>query len=390
MDYDKLAALALAFPILAAATTPGVAKACPGYYDPCQDLSFWQDLTAVNAAKIPSDGVLVLQGNLQGDDAESLPSIEMTVTKDGQPLAGALEATSVHGVLVWRPSEPWVAGTSYAMSATITNTLEGNSPDAESCAPLMITIEDTLNIDVAPGTALGPVEFSGESELEVSPQVSLDTLACCEGAKPSLGYSDCDGSALYWNPSECAPTQAYGILTVAVTGQPAATGPVAAQVGYAIKVNGGLHATGLSPQFSVNRAEPFCAVIEATDLASGAVTQSQKQCFGEEVADQLGLQMIDPSEKLTCALEQCAPNGAVWDPMTCTPVGPSTPTTSDSDSASDSASESSGSGSDTAGEGEGDAGCGCDARPTGDAGLLALVGVVGLLGRRKRTRRGRD
>ena len=78
MDYDKLAALALAFPILAAVTTPGVAQACPGgYYDPCEGINFWQDLTAVNAAKIPSDGVLVLQGNHQGDDAASLPSIEL-------------------------------------------------------------------------------------------------------------------------------------------------------------------------------------------------------------------------------------------------------------------------------------------------------------------------
>ena len=32
MDTDKLAALALAFPILAATAAPGVAQACPGYY----------------------------------------------------------------------------------------------------------------------------------------------------------------------------------------------------------------------------------------------------------------------------------------------------------------------------------------------------------------------
>ncbi|MBA3549641.1 MAG: hypothetical protein H0T76_24450 [Nannocystis sp.] len=388
MDYDKLAALALAFPILAAATTPGVAQACPGgYYDPCEGVNFWQDITAVNAAKIPSDGVLVLQGTHQGDDAASLPSIEVTVTTDGQPLAGALEVTSLHGVLVWRPSEPWVPGATYAMSATITNPPEADSPYSEYCAPLMIVSEDTLNIDVAPGAALGPADFSGETQISLSPQISLETLACCEGATPSYGYSGCGGGGVYWDPEECAPTQAHGYLSVAITGQPAATGAAAGQIVYALEVEGMLHSTSLSPQFTVFTDTPFCAVIEATDLAGGAVTQSQKHCFGEAVAGQLGAQVLDPSEKLTCALENCAANGEVWDPMNCTPVDPGAPTGSDSD---DSASSSSGSSaSNTAGESDGDAGCGCDTRPTGDAGLLALVGVVGLLRRSKRTRRRR-
>ena len=283
-----------------------------------------------------------------------------------------------------------MAGTTYAMFATITNPPEADSPDSEFCAPLMIAIEDSLNIDVAPGAALGPAEFSGETKLNVSPQVSLDTLACCEGATPSFYYSGCGGGEVYWDPEECAPTQAYGSLTVTVNGQPATTGAAAGQIVYALEVEGVLYSSSLSPQFSVYNNAPFCAVIEATDLASGAVSQSQKHCFGEAVADQLGTQVLDPAEKLTCALEQCAPNGDVWDPMTCTPVDPKAPTSSDSDdTASDTASDSSGSSSDTAGEGDGDAGCGCNTRPTGDAGLLALVGVVGVIGRLRRSKRGR-
>ncbi|MBA3549640.1 MAG: hypothetical protein H0T76_24445 [Nannocystis sp.] len=386
MDYDKLAALALAFPILVATTTPGVARAdSAGCYYPCDGLEFWEDLSPVNAAKIPSDGVLVLQGIHQGDDAASLPSIELTVTKDGQPLAGALEATSLHGVLVWRPLAPWEAGGVYELSGAVTNN-SGN----EFCGPPMIVIADALNIDAAPGAALGPVDFTGQPQVLVSPRVSLDTLACCPEAMPGNDYSGCGGNGVYWDPAECTPTQAHGYLSVQLMGEPATTGAAAAQVVYTLKVDGNSHSSSLTPQFSVVTDAPFCAVIEATDLASGATIAGQKHCFGDAVAEMLGPKALDPSEKLQCALENCAPNGNNWDPMMCTPLDPSQPTTSDSDGTASDSGSSGGSDSDTAGEGETDKGCSCDAGPTGDAGLLALVGVVGVLGLARRTRRRRD
>jgi MYXO-CTERM domain-containing protein len=380
MDFDKLAALALAFPILAATATPGVARADSAgcYYDPCEFTESWQDLAPINAAKIPSDGVLVLQGNHKGDDAASLPSIDLQVTRDGQPIAGALEATSLHGVLVWRPSEAWEAGATYALAGTVTN-----PPESADCAPMMVAIEAMLNIDVAPGAALGAVDFTGESEVQNSSNVSLATLACCEGATPYSGYSGCGGSGVYWDPNECAPTQATGYLSVQIEGQPATSGPAAAQILYTLKVDEAFHSISLSPQFSVFTDAPFCAVIEATDLASGAVSQGQKHCFGDAVADMLGPQALDPKATLQCALENCANENGSWDPMMCTPFDPDHPTTSESD---DSGDDSSGSGSDTAGEGEGDKGCGCNARSTGDASLLALVGLVGLARRRRRRR----
>jgi MYXO-CTERM domain-containing protein len=376
MDSAKLAAMALAFPILGTAAIPGVAQACDGYYGPCQGgYEFWQDLTPVNAAKIPSDGVLVLQGNHQGDDAASLPSIELTVTKDGQPIAGALEATSMHGVLVWRPVDPWEAGATYALSGNI-----NNPPESEACAQLLTPIGgDSLTIDVAPGSALGTVEFSGETMVQSYPTVSLDTLACCEGAMPSVGYVVCGGDYVDFDPAECAPTQGYGYLSVQIDGEPAATGPAGGQIVYTLKVDGNPYSTSLTPVFDVTTDAPFCAVIEATDLASGAVDAGQKHCFGEAVAGQLGPQVLDPKEKLQCALEQCATDGVppTWDPMACTPFDPESPTTSDSDGGGSS-------GSGTAGEGEDDKGCNCDVRSGSDAGLLALIGLVGLVRRRRR------
>jgi len=380
MDTDKLAALALAFPILAAAAAPGVAQACPGYYEPCADFSFWTDLTAINAAKIPSDGVLVLQGTHQGDDAASLPTIELTVTRDGQPLAGALETTSLHGVLVWRPTEPWEAGATYTLGGAV-----NNPPESEGCALLEVPVAAELNIDALPGAALGPAEFSGEATVDLSPWVNLQTLACCEGATPTEEYGGCAGFYVNWDPAVCAPIKGNGTLVLNLDGQPATTGAAAAQVVYTLKIDGNVHTIGLTPQFSLYAGAPICAIIEATDLASGALSVTQEQCFGEALADMLGPQPLDPSEKLQCALEQCAPDGGPWDPMKCVPFDPDAPTTSDSD---DGASDGASSSSDTAAETDGDKGCGCDSGPGGDAGLLALIGVVGLAGRARR-RRGR-
>lgn len=379
MDTDRLAALALAFPIMAAAAAPGVAQACPGYYEPCQNYSFWSDLAALNAAKIPSDGVIVLQGTHQGDDAESLPTIDLTVTRDGQPIAGALEATSLHGVLVWRPAEPWEAGASHALSGVVSN-----PPESEGCAPLEVVVEATVNIDAAPGAALEPADFTGASKVALTPQISLQTLACCEGATPTEDYGGCFGPYVQFDPDECAPTAAYGTLVVQIEGQPATTGPAAAQVVYTLKVDGNFYASGLTPNFDVFGSAPVCAVLEATDLASGALSVGPERCFGAEVADMLGPQVLDPAAKLQCALEQCALEGGPWDPMKCVPLDTDPPTTSDSDDgASSGEGSSSDAGSDSAGAADGDKGCGCDAGPGGDAGLLALVGLVGLARRRR-------
>ncbi len=376
MDSEKLVAQALAFPILApilaATVTPAVAQACSTY--DCSRYEHWVDLAVVNVAKIPSDGVIVLQGTHFGEDLASLPAIELTVTQDGQPIAGALEASSMHGVLVWRPAAPWQTDAAYAVAGMVTNPEEG-----AGCGQPTIPIEAMVNIDVAPGVALVPVEFSGVAQVEISPVASLDLLVCCEGTAPSSGYG-CGGPDLYWDAEECAPTLGHGYLTVEISGQAAAAGPTAEQIVYTLKVDGKVETSNRVPQFSVSRDAPFCAVIEASYLASGAVTASEEQCFGQDMVKMLGPQVLDLAATLQCVLEQCATADNTWDPMMCVPYDPSQPTGSDG---GDSASDGSGSGSATAGEGDGDKGCACAVRPTGDAGLLALVGLVGLARRRR-------
>lgn len=396
--HDKIQALALASPILAIALAPGAAEACP--YDACAGNDFWTDLAPVNAAKIPADGVLVLQGTHEGGaDQDWLTKIDLSVTKDGQPVAGALEATSEHGVLVWRPAEPWEPGATLQMTGAVHNQ---EFDDYYDCADTEIPFASDIVIDTEPGAPLGEVELAGAVEHETVVEVSLETLACCSGAVPHLGYADCDGSEnVYWQDDVCAPTLARGYLDVALTGTPATTGPAAEQLIYRLKVGGVLHSSGRAPIFHVRDDAPFCAVVEVEDLASGEVTVGAEQCFGQELAAVLGPQPLDPTATLDCPLQQCEVVMGSWDPEQCTPFDTEpSPTTSDTtpdtttDTTTDGGPATDGTGAadsevppDSGAPQEGgEQGCACDVAPDGGAGLLALIGALGLA-RRRRGRR---
>ncbi len=383
MACNRLHALPLAFPIFAAALAPDTAEACP-QPGPCYLLEFWGDLAPVNAAQIPADGVLVLQGTHEnGADEDWLTQIELTVTKDGQPTAGALEATSLHGVLAWRPAAPFEPGAALKVNGKVTNPDEASS---YNCADEEIVFAADLMIDAENGAPLEPVELVGVVETESAPVVSFETLACCPGAAPEPGsaYNYCDlGETIDWDPATCTPIATHGYLSVTLTGGPATTGPAAEQVLYTLKVDGAAHSVARAPSFSVHGDAAFCAVIEAMDLASGAITSSAEQCFGQDLGDVLGQHPLEPAE-LGCPLQQCEVVDGLWDPTMCTPLDTEpSPTTSDTmvdaDATDTDPSDSGGS------QDGGDEGCACAAAPTGDAGLLALVGLLGL-GRRRQAR----
>jgi MYXO-CTERM domain-containing protein len=324
--------LTLAFPlILAAALVPDDAEACPYYGDPCQDVDAWLDLAPRNAEQIPVDGVLVLQGNPVG--APALDTVALEVTLDGQPIAGALEPTPHPGALVWRPTEPWQAGATYQLAGTVTNP-EG----AFECAAPELLLAADLNIDTVPGAALVAPDFSGETMFSKNPIISIQSLACCEGTPgPYEGYGGCGNISIDFDPAECAPTMATGSFNLAVLGQPAADGPAAGQIVYTRKVGGLPEGTALDPGADFFALQtPICVSFDATDLVTGAVLSSPEQCFGEDLVDQLGPQSLDPSETLSCSLEQCGASG------TCTPLDPDPDTTdtTDTDPNGDSESDS--------------------------------------------------
>jgi MYXO-CTERM domain-containing protein len=377
--------LYLAFPILAGSPDAEL-ESCPYPSDPCYGQDVWTDLAPHNQAKIPSDGVLVLRGNhVGGADADSLGTIELTVTKDGQPIAGALEATSAHGVLVWRPTDPWEPGAAYALTGAVTN-----PPDDDYsygyCAPETIPLAADLVIDAAPAEALAAPSVTVVQQVTQSPVINLASLACCEGATPSGSYAGCGGYYVNFDPEVCAPTTANGTLQLEISATPAAAAPTAQQVVYTLLVDGAAQAQRLDePVFSLfGLGAPVCVKVVAEDLASGAKVESDEQCHGQDVADQLGPQTLDPAAELGCEVFTCEVLNDGWDPMACTPLDPPAPTTG---APTEAGSESEGSGDASSGDtaGEDDAkSCACASEPRGDAALIALAGVVGLTRRRRR------
>lgn len=357
--------MALSFPI------PVADAGCPGYYyDPCETLEFWSTLTPRNAQQIPSDGVLVLQGARQGTwDDSAIAAVELSVTLEDQPVAGALELSPLPGVLVWRPEAAWVPGATYTLSGVVTNP---TSPDGTVCAAATLPIAGELVISAEPGAPLGKPGLSGTPSVTLEPTISLSTLACCDGAAPSYGSGGCGGgSGIYFDPAMCAPIAGTGYLAVDFTGTPAAEGPAAQQILYTQRIAGTPPITSLDPSFRFVSDAPFCAAIEALDLASGAITTSASLCFGDAVVDQLGPQALAVPETLTCALERCSELDGTWNPDDCEPIDPDSGT-------------GSGSGSDSAGADD-DKGCGCNSSDEGPggAGLLGLVGLLGLARRRR-------
>lgn len=367
--------LTLAFPLLAPALIPGEAEACPYEVD-CETVDSWSNLTLRNAAKIPIDGALVLEGIRHGE-GDPLVNLTIEVTKDGQPIAGALETTPHRDALVWRPSAPWEPGASYLVDGTISN------PGVhEYCGAEEDIFGGDIFIDTVPSGSLAVPEFTGTAMQQSVSELTLDTIACCEGADaPVLGPGYCGGYYLQFDEGTCGSTKATGFFTLDLQGSPVADGDFAANVIYITKHDGVVVQTSFEPGSNYyGLTTPVCVVVEALDLGTGAMTVSAEQCFGQEFVDDLGPQDLVPD--LDCPLEQCAVVGNTWDKTMCTPLGPAsdsdTPTSSDSDA---SASEAS-SGSDTDPDQDGEKGCACN--ETGAPPALLLVTPLLLAGRRRR------
>lgn len=378
MLSDPLRTLALGLPLVAATLTADTAAAgCPDN-DACGGYDFWADLTPVNAARIPADGVLVLQGTHHGgDDADWLAAIDLVVTLDGQPIAGALATTSQHGVLTWRPDAPWEPGATYQLQGTLTN-----PDDLDTyCGSATIDLAADIVIDAGPGGPIEPPAFTGTVTVQTIPEATLETLACCSGITLSQVLDECGRPHINGDPGgQCAPTTARGYIDVGFTVEPAATGPLADQIAYTLKIDGSIYSQVLTLPSGVFADAPFCAVIEAQDLASGAVTISAEQCFGQDIADQLGLVHLDPHQALACHPEQCEVVDDAWDPDQCTPYdSDGAPTSSDTNT--DTTTDTT---DDTAeADPADDTGCACATTPSGRPPALALLALLALLRRRR-------
>jgi MYXO-CTERM domain-containing protein len=374
---DLLAALMLAFPIVEPAAD--VAGPCPGYYedDPCEEVEHWLALQPHNAAEIPSDGVLVLRGEHRGPwDENVAPKVDVVVEHEFVPVPGTLELAPMEGVLVWRPDAPWIPGATYKFSATAMYVDEAGL----SCTLPMLGTGGELVVAGEPGAPLGPPMLAAAARVDFFQDISLTGLACCEGVAPMQFTNTCGDVQLSWDPTMCAPVSGTGSLRVDFTGEPAAKGPAAQQIVYTRKVDGAADLHQLEPTFSLIGLQPYCVEFAALDLASGKITTSGERCFGDDVADLLGPQTIEPPDALTCPLQQCEVTESSWDLERCMPYGPQ-PGEAEAETAGEDTGEDTGE-ADAAGEG-GEAGCGCVVSSAGDTGLLALVGLLGLARRRR-------
>lgn len=385
MRPELCRSLAVGLPLALASLTPSDAEACAELM--CNTVDFWSGVEVVNADKIPVDGVLVLSGYHNfGEDEGLVTSVELEVTLDGQPIAGALETTSIHGTLIWRPAAPWQAGATYKLTGTIDNP---DDPDDYYVCSEDVVLDTDIVIDAGPGGAFEAAPFVVvNSDVQTTEPVTLETLACCEGAAPTRMSDGCLGFFIDYDGSQCAPVFRLGKLFVYLQSPAAATGPISKQLVYTVMVDGVPQETRPYPEFTVFLDAPGCVTIEAKDLASGAVSTSPEQCFGMDVADQLGKLPNDAAPM--CPLFQCEPTDEGWDLTRCTPVDPADPPT-EGGGADSSGGSSGSSGSDSASGGEDDdaKGCACATSPTGDAGWLALVGLLALGRRRGRLRRRR-
>lgn len=380
-----------------AALLPEDAEACSP--DPCNGVAALKSVEVLNPVAIPIDGVLLLRANGSMDTDSLLAGLELTVTRDGQPIAGAVEDSSVIGVLVWRPAAQLEPG-DYSLHAMF-----DNPPiDYDYCGPDIV--DDNLLFSVGAGASepLTPPTLEPQiSELLIEDR-ELDTLVCCDDAFPE-DYSVCGYSyEVTWFEGECAETSAVGVLDIAFALKQTVAPPTAGLLVRTLRVDGDIQRLDVGDSFWHRADKPFCASFDLRNVATGETLLGEPQCFGQNPGIVLGPQPLDPAvalagkcvgEPYTCEVSDGSP--ARWDREKCTPWAPDgettgetggptsdtaePPTTSDTAATGDTAASDTADTSDQ--DGLGDRGCGCATDPADPGALLGLLGL-GLLARRRR------
>lgn len=114
------------------------------------------------------------------DEDELLDKLALTVTSDGQPIAGALEPTDIRNVLAWRPADPLVPGAVYKVVGQLDNTLEDEQYDY--CAADILPLDFECIADDGPSAPLAPPDVDAEEKVAVSEGRQLGDLVCCDDA----------------------------------------------------------------------------------------------------------------------------------------------------------------------------------------------------------------
>ena len=337
---------------------PGHLKAgCP--LSECHFADVWTRLVPVNAALIPVDGVLLLQGdNYAYDDVfDWAAQISLEVTLSGQPVAGAVEETSAPGVFAWRPAQLLEPGATYEVTGMVDNLAE-----VEHCGEdFAVGFEFTVGVGkIMP---LPPPVVVASEAFVVSPHLGLEDLVCCEGAVPARRTVECE-SFLEYPEGACAAKEGHRSRRVTLDIMPQVDAATAGQLAYVVWIGNMRDSLGLNPQWARSFKGEFCHDIGTINLATGDVGWALMGCLGAAPLDQIGDVEIDPRAEITCTapLQTCEIdwNEEAWDLDRCMPWPPESepeaPTTGEPMSGS-----SQGSLESSAGEDDPvDQGCACD------------------------------
>jgi MYXO-CTERM domain-containing protein len=386
----------------AAVLLPNDAEACSEGH--CLHLEGWESLAPTNAAAIPTDGVLVLQGPRLGyaPEQDLLDKLELTVTRDGQPIDGTIEAPGVRGALVWRPAAPLEPG-EYDVVGSFDN--PDDEEDFSDCRPDLLQLSFNFTVEAGVSAPLSPPPIDATPSLRINELEDLKNLVCCDGAMPFRDDLGCTVD-FSWAQGHCATRKAFGSLHVDVEATVDLPPATAALVVRELLVDGQPLRREFFDLLSFIDDKPFCTAIRLTNIATGESVDSEELCHGSDVAAQLGEHVLDPGPVLAQECSQAAytcelaETGEHWDPERCTPWPgdeatsgdpPEEPTTGgpggeDSGDSGDSEGSEGSEGSASGGANDPvDIGCGCNSSAPDPWGALALLGL-GLLRPRRRPR----
>ncbi|MCA9663659.1 MAG: hypothetical protein KC486_35340 [Myxococcales bacterium] len=269
----RLASFALAACVLLVADE---AAAC----DDCDDS--WQEVTPAFADTIPADGVLTFRYSGYGD----LDTLTLTVRSEDEALVdGAAELSE--GPLVWRPAAPLTVGERYTFALLAANPY--GSCNNDTPAEIELEGEFTATEPVRPQPRWDAVEVT--HRVEVYRSHALEDVVCCEGDAPEI--TGCG----YLLGEECTSLHGDGHLHTDFRIDPAAWPEAQGQLYYApftTTYDG-------AEVVTFDDSDPFpCAVLTATDLATGEVHKGPTHCPDPALEDELGARSIDPREALPC------------------------------------------------------------------------------------------
>lgn len=306
----------------------------------CDDcIEGWLALTPAFAETIPADGVLAFRYDGYGE----LDALTLTVRGEDEALVdGSAELSE--GPLVWRPAAPLTVGERYTFALLASN-LYG-SCGVDEIAEIELAGEVTATEPVRPQPRWDAIEVNHRVDVHLSRDV--EDVVCCEGDAPEL-----TGCGYYLGES-CTSLHGEGFLHTDFRIDPAAWPEAQGQLYYA--PFGSTYDEAEVVAYDAD--DPFpCAVLTATDLATGEVHKGPTRCPDPALEDDLGERSLDPRESLPCEqLQVCEIDEAYggWDYTDCR-------------------------------RWRGD-GCGCAANERGGAASLGLFVLLAALRRRRRPR----